>query len=178
MTIRTIFLSLFIIFLSCESSEPFIKVSMVGPAEFELAISNLTPSLFYYLRAQNIKPLVQINKIRNKTAQHINTHIIHHSLVNKLLKNNIAIYHTNSPDAAVRKNQTSLRKPDFSLYGDINEDRKQVREFDKKLKRQVNREYIYTIITLKLDNNAKNQTVWIKQQKFLEVKNLGRKFSF
>lgn len=149
-----------------------------GPREIKSTVTTMTVSLHGYLQ-QDWKngALLQVQKIRNRTSEHIDTQLLADELVTNLLKQRIQFVDETYTAEALKEmekgmsgmidpqyavNAGELQSPNLYLFGDISDN---VRFVDgKKLQ--------YLVVTLKLKEIRTGRLCWQEQSEFLKASNV------
>lgn len=145
-----------------------------GPREIKTTVGTMVNSMAGYLKNEwKQSALLQVQKIRNKTTEHIDTQMFADELTTNLMKRRIMFVDPSytkealqeiekgmtgvvDPDSAIPVGQ--LKSPNFYLFGEINDNVRNVG--GKRLQ--------YLVVTLKLKNIATGMLVWQEQQEFLK----------
>lgn len=151
-----------------------------GPKEIQETVDTMVSSLYSYLKEDwNNPALIEIQRIRNNTAEHIDTNMLSNELVTNLMQKRIQFVdraYTKEalqemekgmtgmidPDSAIPTGQ--LKSPNLYLYGVISEN---VR-YDGKRRVQ------YLIVTLTLKEIATGIVRWQDRQEFLKATRTDR----
>lgn len=145
-----------------------------GPKEIKTTVNKMVGSLYVNLKEEYKKSVfIQVKKIRNKTAEHIDTQMLANELVNNLIKKRIRFiddtYNKDAlaemekgmtgmidPDSAIPTGE--LKSPNLYLFGEINEN---VRTVGGKTLQ-------YLVVTLKVTSLSSGELIWQEQQEFLK----------
>jgi uncharacterized protein (TIGR02722 family) len=146
-----------------------------GPREIKTTVNKMVGSLYDYLKNDWKKPaILQVQKIRNRTSEHIDTEMLSNELVTNLIQKRIQFIDDSytkeaieemgkgmtgiiDPDSAVPAG--ALKSPNFYLFGEISDN---VRFVGKKRVQ-------YLVVTIKLTNTGTRMLVWQQQQEFLKA---------
>lgn len=145
-----------------------------GPREIRTTVDSAVSSLHKYLKNDWKAPaLIEVQRIRNDTAEHIDTNILSNEIVTNLMQKRIQFIDRQytqealkeiemgmtgmiDPESAIPAGQ--LKSPNFYLYGVISEN---VR-YDR------GRRIQYLVVTLTLREIATGIIRWQDQQEFLK----------
>lgn len=145
-----------------------------GPKEIKTTVGKMVNSMYTYLKNDwKQSAMIQVQKIRNKTTEHIDTQMLADELTTNLMKKRIMFVDPSytkealqeiekgmtgiiDPESAIPVGQ--LKSPNFYLFGEINDNVRNVG--GKRLQ--------YLVVTLKLKNIATGMLVWQEQQEFLK----------
>jgi hypothetical protein len=151
-----------------------------GPKEIKITVNTMVRSLYSYLKNDWNKPaLIQVRRIRNRTAEHINTSLISDEIVQELIRRRIQFVddtHTADAIREMEKGMTGmidpesaipvgqLKSPNFYLFGEISENVRYVG----------NKRIQYLVVTLKLTSLSTRMLVWQERQEFLKSSKVDR----
>lgn len=146
-----------------------------GPFEIKVSADTMVRSLYKYLKDEwGDSALIKIQKIRNRTSEHIETDILTDEISTNLIKLRIQFVDDSySKDRIVEIEKSlagvidqkfaisagELQSPNLYLFGDINDNVRFVDE--KKLQ--------YIVVTLKLQEISTGKLIWQEKQEFLKV---------
>ncbi|HPN12496.1 MAG TPA: hypothetical protein PLA65_10565 [Spirochaetota bacterium] len=151
-----------------------------GPREIKTTVNKMVGSLYTYLKSSWNKPaLIQTQRIKNDTAEHIDTRMLADEIVNNLIQMRIEFVDDSytreaikemekgmtgliDPDSAVPVG--NLKSPNFFLFGHITEN---VR-YDGGKKIQ------YIVVTMKLKELGTGVLRWQDRQEFLKSTSTDR----
>lgn len=145
-----------------------------GPREIKTTVTTMVNSLYGFLKNDWGKPtIIQVQRIRNRTSDHIDVSLLSDEIVTHLIKQRIRFVddtHTADAIQEIEKGMTgmidpasaipagNLQSPNFYLYGEINENVRYVG----------NNRVQYLVVTLKLSNLSTRMLVWQERQEFLK----------
>ncbi len=151
-----------------------------GPKEIKITVNTMVKSLYGYLKNDWNKPvLIQVRRIRNRTAEHINTSLISDEIIQELIRRRIQFVddtHTADAIKEMEKGMTGmidpdnaipvgqLKSPNFYLFGEISENVRYVG----------NKRIQYLVVTLKLTSLSTRMLVWQERQEFLKSSKVDR----
>jgi len=145
-----------------------------GAKEINETVDTMVASLYGNLKNKNQDILIGVNKIRNRTSEHIDTTMIANEISTKLIKRGIPFIDKSQRAESVKEiefGQTGLadsegaisagklRSPNYELSGDITDNV----VYDGNNKKQ------FIIVTLKLVDVATTAVVWQDRQEFMKV---------
>jgi PBP1b-binding outer membrane lipoprotein LpoB len=145
-----------------------------GPREIKTTVGTMVTSLYTYLKDNNKEAYVKVERIRNKTSEHIDTQLLADELVSNLIKKRIRFIddeHTKEDLEEMEKGMTGLidpdsaipvgnwKSPNYFLSGDIRENKRYVGK----------KELQYLVVTLKLIVVGERTKVWQDRQEFLKA---------
>lgn len=151
-----------------------------GPREIKTTVNKTVTSLYSYLKGTWNKPaLIRTQRIKNDTAEHIDTKMLAEEIVNNLIQMRIEFVDDEytkeaiqemekgmtgliDPDSAVPVG--NLKSPNFFLFGNITENVRY--DGGKKLQ--------YIVVTMKLREVATGVIRWQDQQEFLKATSTNR----
>ena len=172
-----IFFSLF--FLSCASTH-YVSPSDAepsrewGPTEVSATVDLMVASAQSYFETSKERPFIELNKIQNKTSEHINTNMLANEIATSLIKRKIVFVDRSQRADAIKEMELSQRgmvransaiptgefvSPNFKLSGEITDN---VRYVDGE-KNQ------YIVVTLRLLKLSTGSITWQEEKKFLKV---------
>lgn len=146
-----------------------------GPKEIKTTVNKMVNSLHNYLKTDWNKPaLIRVQRIKNDTAEHIDTKMLVDEIVTALIQMRIQFIEDTytreaveemekgmtgliDPDSAVPAG--NLKSPNFFLFGNINEN---VRYVDGK-------KVQYLTVTLTMKELKTGVTRWQDRQEFLKA---------
>jgi uncharacterized protein (TIGR02722 family) len=151
-----------------------------GPREIKTTVNKMVGSLYGYLKDDWKKSTyIQVKRIKNKTAEHIDTGLLAEEIVNNLIKRRIKFVDeqlTNDTIKEIEKGMTGmvdpesaipageLQSPNLYLYGNIRENVRYVN--GKRLQ--------YLVVTLKLKELRTGMQQWQDRQEFLKATKTDR----
>jgi PBP1b-binding outer membrane lipoprotein LpoB len=145
-----------------------------GPKEIKITVDKMVGSLYSFLKEEYKKPaFIQVKRIKNSTAEHIDTGLMSNEIQTRLIKNRIKFIDDSleadalremergmtgliDPDAAIPMGE--LKSPNLYLAGEIREN---VRYVSGKTVQ-------YLQVTLRLHSLRTNVVEWQEQQEFLK----------
>ena len=146
-----------------------------GPREIKTTVSKMVSSLYGYLKNDwNQAALIKVQRIKNDTAEHIDTKMLADEIVTSLIQMRIQFIEESytkeaieemgrgmtgliDPDSAIPAG--NLKSPNFFLYGTINENVRYVG--GKKVQ--------YLTVTLSMKELKTGVTRWQERQEFLKA---------
>lgn len=146
-----------------------------GPKEIKTTVNKMVDDLYDYLKNDwKQSAILQVQKIRNRTSEHIDTSMLANEMVTNLIQKRIRFIddtHTKEalqememgmtglidPDSAIPMG--NLKSPNFYLFGEISDN---VRNVGKKRVQ-------YIVVTMKLTNLQTRMLMWQQQQEFLKA---------
>lgn len=146
-----------------------------GPREIKTTVNKMVASLHAYLKNDWARPaLIKVQRIKNDTAEHIDTKMLANEMVTSLIQMRIEFTDESytretieemekgmtgliDPDSAIPAG--SLKSPNFFLYGTINENVRYVE--GKKVQ--------YLTVTLAMKELRTGVTRWQDRQEFLKA---------
>lgn len=167
------------LFLSCastryvapENAEPSMEW---GPTEVSATVDLMVASVQTYFENSKERPYIELNKIQNKTSEHINTNLLANEIATSLIKRKIVFVDRSQRADAIKEIELSQRgmvsansalpagefiSPNFKLNGEITDN---VRYVDGE-KNQ------YIVVTLRLLKLSTGSIAWQEEKKFLKV---------
>ncbi|HMV44779.1 MAG TPA: penicillin-binding protein activator LpoB [Leptospiraceae bacterium] len=175
---KVIFIIIFL-FISCastryinpEESEP---TREWGPTEISATVDTMVVSVQNYFETTKEKPYIELNKIQNKTSEHIDTGMLANEISTNLIKRKIVFVDRSHRGDALKEMELGQRgivsansalptgeflSPNFKLNGEITDN-----------VRYVNEEKVqYIVVTLRLLKLSTGGVVWQDEKKFLKV---------
>lgn len=151
-----------------------------GPREIKTTVNKMVDSLYTYLKNDWNKPaLIKVQRIRNDTADHIDTKMLADEIVTNLIQKRIQFIEESytkesieeiekgmtgliDPDSAIPAG--NLKSPNFFFYGTINENVRYVG--GKKVQ--------YLTVTLTIKELKTGLTKWQDRQEFLKATTTDR----
>jgi uncharacterized protein (TIGR02722 family) len=151
-----------------------------GPREIKTTVNKMVNSLYAYLKNDWNKPaLIKVQRIRNDTAEHIDTKMLADEIVTNLIQMRIQFIEESytketieemekgmtgliDPDSAIPAG--NLKSPNFFFYGTINENVRYVG--GKKVQ--------YLTVTLTIKELKTGLTKWQDRQEFLKATTTDR----
>jgi uncharacterized protein (TIGR02722 family) len=151
-----------------------------GPREIKTTVNKMVGSLYNYLKTGWNKPtLIGTQRIKNDTAEHIDTRMLADEIVNNLIQMRIEFVDDTytkeaiqemekgmtgliDPDSAVPVG--NLKSPNFFLFGNISENVRY--DGGKKLQ--------YIVVTMKLKELKTGVLRWQDRQEFLKATSTDR----
>ena len=151
-----------------------------GPREIKTTVSKMVSSLYGYLKNDwNQAALIKVQRIKNDTAEHIDTKMLADEIVTSLIQMRIQFIEESytkesihemekgmtgliDPDSAIPAG--NLKSPNFFLYGTINENVRYVG--GKKVQ--------YITVTLTMKELKTGLTRWQDRQEFLKATKTDR----
>ncbi|MBP7739051.1 MAG: hypothetical protein KA369_23990 [Spirochaetes bacterium] len=151
-----------------------------GPREIKTTVNKMVGSLYNYLKADWKQPaLIKVQRIKNDTADHIDTKMLADEMVTSLIQMRIQFIEESytkesisemekgmtgliDPDSAIPAG--NLRSPNFFLFGNINENVRYVN--GKKVQ--------YLTVTLSMKELKTGLTRWQDRQEFLKATTTDR----
>lgn len=151
-----------------------------GPREIKTTVNTMVNSMHGYLKNEwKQAALIKVQRIKNETAEHIDTQILADEIVNNLVKMRIKFVDDSftkeaikeiekgmtgmiDPDSAIPAGE--LKSPNLFLYGDIRENVRFVS--GKRLQ--------YLVVTLKLKELRTGMQMWQDRQEFLKASKTDR----
>ena len=146
-----------------------------GPREIKTTVNKMVDDLYDYLKNEWKNPaLLQVQKIRNRTSEHIDTKMLSNEIVTNLIQKRIKFIDAEMNQKAIQemeKGMTGLIDPEYAipmgqmkspnlyLFGEISDN---VRNVGKK-------RYQYLVVTMKLTNLRTSELMWQQQQEFLKA---------
>jgi uncharacterized protein (TIGR02722 family) len=146
-----------------------------GPREIKTTVNKMVGSLYSYLKGSWNKPaLIRTERIKNDTAEHIDTRMLADEIVNNLIQMRIEFVDDSytkeaikemekgmtgliDPDSAVPAG--NLKSPNFFLFGTISEN----------VRYDGGRKLQYIVVTMKLKELATGVLRWQDRQEFLKA---------
>ncbi len=146
-----------------------------GPREIKTTVNTMVASLHSYLKNDWARPaLIKVQRIKNDTAEHIDTKMLIDEMVTSLIQMRIEFTEESytketikemergmtgliDPDSAIPAG--NLKSPNFFLYGNINENVRYVG--GKKVQ--------YLAVTLAMKELKTGITKWQNRQEFLKA---------
>jgi uncharacterized protein (TIGR02722 family) len=151
-----------------------------GPREIKTTVNKMVGSLYNYLKSDWNQPaLIKIQRIKNDTAEHIDTKMLADEIVTNLIRKRIQFVDDSytkeaiqemergmtglvDPDSAVPAG--NLKSPNFFLFGSINENVRYAS--GKKLQ--------YLVVTLTMKELKTGLLKWMERQEFLKATTTDR----
>jgi uncharacterized protein (TIGR02722 family) len=151
-----------------------------GPREIKTTVNKMVGSLYTYLKNDWNKPtLIRTQRIKNDTAEHIDTRMLADEIVNSLIQMRIEFVddtYTREAIQEMEKGMTglidqdsavpvgNLKSPNFFLFGNISENVRY--DGGKKLQ--------YIVVTMKLQELKTGMLRWQDRQEFLKATSTDR----
>lgn len=151
-----------------------------GPREIKTTVSKMVGSLYTYLKSGWNRPaLIQTQRIKNDTAEHIDTRMLADEIVNSLIQMRIVFLDDSYTKEAIKEMEKgmaglidpdsavpvgNLKSPNFFLYGHITENVRY--DGGKKLQ--------YIVVTMKLKELETGVLRWQDRQEFLKATSTDR----
>ena len=170
-----------VFFLSCGGGTEYRDASKDkgsmewGPREIKTTVNKMVGDLYNYLKNEWKNPaILQVQKIRNRTTEHIDTAMLSNEIVTNLIQKRIKFIddtHTKEALEEIERGMTGLidplsaipmgemKSPNFYLFGEISDN---VRNEGKKRLQ-------YLVVTMKLTSLRTRELVWTQQQEFLKA---------
>ena len=145
-----------------------------GAREINQTVDTMVASLYENLKNRKEDILIGVNKIRNRTSEHIDTTMISNEISTKLIKRGIPFIDKSQRSESIKEiefGQTGLadtesaisagklKSPNYDLTGDVTDNT----TYDGDKKKQ------FIIVTLKLIDVATTAVVWQERQEFMKV---------
>lgn len=146
-----------------------------GPREIKTTVNKMVADLYDYLKNEWKNPtIIQVQKIRNRTSEHIDTAMLSNEIVTNLIQKRIKFIddtHTNEALEEMERGMSGLIDPEYAvpmgemkspnmyLFGEISDN---VRNEGKKRLQ-------YLVVTMKLTNLRTRELMWQQQQEFLKA---------
>lgn len=145
-----------------------------GAKEVNETVDTMVASLYVRLKEMDQNILLAVNKIRNRTSEHIDTTMIANEISTRLIKRGIPFIDKSQRSESIKEiefGQTGLadtegaisagklKSPNYELTGDVTDNV----VFDGNNKKQ------FIIVTLKLVEVATTAVVWQERQEFMKV---------
>ncbi|MCL1912228.1 MAG: penicillin-binding protein activator LpoB [Leptospirales bacterium] len=178
-TVLSIILAVFI--LSCGGGTEYRDASKDkgsmewGPREIKTTVKTMVDDLYDYLKNEYKNPAyLQVQKIRNRTTEHIDTNMLSNEIVTNLVQKRIRFIddtYTKEALEEIERGMTGLidpayaipmgemKSPNFYLFGEISDN---VRNDGKKRLQ-------YLVVTMNLTNLRTRELMWKQQQEFLKA---------
>ncbi|MBN2080473.1 MAG: hypothetical protein JW838_15990 [Spirochaetes bacterium] len=151
-----------------------------GPREIKTTVDKMVNSLHAYLKNEwNLPALIRLQRIRNNTAEHINTKMLADEIVTNLIKMRIQFLddaYTKEAISEIEMGMTGLvdpesaipvgglKSPNFFLYGTINENVRYVG--GKKVQ--------FLVVTVAIMEIKTGILRWQEKQEFLKATSTDR----
>ena len=151
-----------------------------GPREIKTTVNKMVDDLYDYLKNDWKNPaLLQVQRIRNRTSEHIDTAMLSNEMVTNLFQKRIRFIddtHTKQALEEIERGMTGLidpayaipigemKSPNFYLFGEISDNVRNVG----------NKRYQYLVVTMKLTNIRTRELMWQQQQEFLKATSTSR----
>lgn len=170
-----------IFFISCGGGVQYMDASKAegsrewGPKEIKTTVNKMVGSMYNFLKNEWKKPaFIEVKRIKNKTAEHIDTKMLADELTTNLIKRRIKFIDQSLTADAIKEMEKgmtglidpesaipvgSLKSPNLYLTGEVREN---VRTVGSK-------RYQYLVVTLKLINLKTQVVEWQDQQEFLKA---------
>lgn len=145
-----------------------------GPKEVSDTVESMVDSMKTYFTESKAKPYVELNKIQNKTSEHIDTKMLGNKIATNLTKKRIVFVDRSSREDAIKEMKLGMRgmvtedsainpgefiSPNYKLSGEITDN---VRYVDgKKIQ--------YVVVTLRLLKLSSGAIEWQDEKQFLKV---------
>ena len=146
-----------------------------GPREIKTTVNTMVNDLYDYLKNDwKNAAILQVQKIRNRTTEHIDTAMLSNEIVTNLIQKRIMFIddtYTKEALEEIERGMTGLidpsfaipmgemKSPNFYLFGEISDN---VRNDGKKRLQ-------YLVVTMSLTNIRTRQLMWRQQQEFLKA---------
>lgn len=145
-----------------------------GPTEVSATVDLMVASAQSYFENSKERPYIELNKIQNKTSEHINTNMLANEIATSLIKRKIVFVDRSQRADAIKEMELGQRgmvsansalpagefiSPNFKLSGEITDN---VRYVDGE-KNQ------YIVVTLRLLKLSTGSVAWQEEKKFLKV---------
>lgn len=145
-----------------------------GAKEINETVEKMVASLYAELKNMNQDTLIAVNKIRNRTTEHIDTTMIANEISTRLIKRGIPFIDKSQRSESIKEMEFGqsgladtegaispgkLKSPNFELTGDITDNV----SYEGDNKKQ------FIIVTLKLIEVATTRVIWQERQEFMKV---------
>jgi hypothetical protein len=145
-----------------------------GAKEINETVDTMVESLYTTLKGLNKDTLIAVNKIRNRTSEHIDTQMIANELSTRLIKRGIPFIDKSHRGESIKEiefGQTGmvdsesaisagkLKSPNYELTGDVTDN----------VTYEGNQKKQFIIVTLKLVEVETTAVVWQERQEFMKV---------
>jgi uncharacterized protein (TIGR02722 family) len=145
-----------------------------GPKEVGDTVESMVGSMQNYFIESNAKPYVELNKIQNKTSEHIDTKMLGNQIATNLVRRKIVFVDRSSREDAMKEMALGMRgmvtedsaikpgefvSPNFKLNGEITDNVRYVN--GKKVQ--------YIVVTLRLLKLSSGAIEWQDEKQFLKV---------
>jgi len=165
--------------MQCASGTQYRKVSSDegsgewGPKEVQETVNTMVGALEVYLKQNEKAVFIQLNAIKNRTSEHIDTKMLADKIATSLVQRKIRFIDVSQRDAALKEIETGqtgiidsdsavaagqLKSPNFFITGDITDNQRHVD--GKRIQ--------YLVVTLKLVAVATTEVKWQNQKEFLK----------
>lgn len=167
-----------VLFLACGRSVQYRSVAedeggrTWGAREIKESTEKIVSSLYNYLKSTRKPAFLAVKKIRNRTAEHIDTKLLADEITSQLIRRGIRFIDISARGDSLKEIELSqtgltsggpdageLKSPNYFLAGEITES---VR-FDDGQKVQ------YLLVTFRLIDVATTEIKWQDQKRFLKV---------
>lgn len=145
-----------------------------GPREVKETVAIMTESLYKYLKEEwKESALIKVQKIRNRTSEHIDPKIISDGIVTNLIKLRINFIDETYEEESIKEMEKGmtgiidyefaipageLQSPNLYLFGDITDN----------MRYSGNKQLQFIVITLKLTEVKTGRLLWQEQKEILK----------
>lgn len=145
-----------------------------GAREINETVDTMVASLYSKLKNMNQDILIAVNKIRNRTSEHIDTQMLGEEISTKLIKRGIPFIDKTQRSESVKEiefGQTGLadsdsaisagklKSPNYELTGDVTDN----------VSYEGNNRKQFIIVTLRLVEVSTTTIVWQERREFLKI---------
>ena len=145
-----------------------------GAREVNETVETMVASLYGKLKDMNQSILIAVNKIRNRTSEHIDTTMIANEISTRLIKRGIPFIDKSQRSESIKEMEFAqtgladtegaispgkLKSPNYELTGDVTDS----------VSYEGNNKKQFIIVTLKLIEVATTSVVWQERQEFMKV---------
>lgn len=148
-----------------------------GPAEIHSTAETMVNSIYEHLNKKKKAHFLELEKIENRSSEHIDTRILTNEIVSSLIKREIVFVDRTKRSDSIKEIEMAqkgmirsdseikagnLLSPNYKLSGEINDNV----NYDDGKKEQ------YIVVTMRLISLETGALEWQNQKKFLKVSNV------
>ncbi len=144
-----------------------------GPVEINSTVEKMTASLYAYLKGTDSAAFLAVDKVANRTSEHIDTRMLMNDITTNLVKRQIVFIDRSKRDSTMEEIEIAqtglidsetaisvgnLKSPNYLLSGEVTENL----QYNKGKKIQ------YLVVTIQLTELSTGIVKWQEQQRFLK----------
>lgn len=144
-----------------------------GPVEIHATVEKMVTSLYAHLKSTNAPAFLAVDRVSNRTSEHIDTRMLMNEITTALVKKEIVFVDRSKREQAIEEIEIgqsglidsetaipvgNLKSPNYILSGEITENLQYIK--GKKVQ--------YLVVTLQLTELSSGIVKWQEQQSFLK----------